>query len=71
MNMKSFRQKGKSSKFSSTGTKFKKFNWKKNKNKILANAKYGMKLDDDDGHDAVNYNLIGQSPVKIGYQSKF
>ncbi len=66
MNMKGFRQKGKSTKFSSTGTKFKKFNYQKNKNKIQATARFGVKHEDDDEHDTVNYNLIGVSPVKKG-----
>jgi hypothetical protein len=66
LNMKSFRQKGKSSKFSANGSKFKKFLYQKNKNKIQASARYGVKNEDDDEHDVVNYNLIGVSPVKKG-----
>lgn len=62
LNMKGFRMRGKSTHFSATGKKFKRFLYNKNKQKIQANARYGVKLDDDDDSND-NFNLI-RSPSK-------
>ena len=52
----------------SKGTKFKRFQWAKNKNKNKMNAKYGVGTkNDDDENEPVNYNLLcDETEVKPG-----
>lgn len=55
LNMKSFKSKGYRG-GTSKGTKFKRFQWAKNKNKNKLNARFGVGNDEETNE--VNYNLL-------------